>query len=705
MNNNANKVPTTRRDVLLHGVLASTVGSVFRPAWSSSDVFVPPPVRQMKIVENTWIDMPDGVRLAARIFVPDDATKNPVGAVLEYIPYRKRTGYRYIDNAVAAWMVPRGFAFVRVDVRGTGESDGLMVNEYDLPEQKDVEPLIRWISEQPWCNGNVGMRGISYGSITSIQAANKGIPELKAIIPCVGTDNGYTDDVHTINGCVINEKVIWGAIWKAIMIDPPDPELVGDEWLEIWLNRLDGQIPLVSEWMKHQLVDEYWRNRIVTDYSKIKCGVYVLGGLIDSYINTVPRLLENLDCPRKGLVGPWGHDFPQDGVPGPRLDWAVEEVRWWDYWLNGNDNGIMDEPMLRTYIADTHTRQSYPADTPGRWVSEEAWPSRNVEIMELYAAANETLTTAKPKRERVQSPPYITIGGCIPILSPYDMATQAPVEQSPDDELSLVFETPPLPTDVEIVGCPKLRFKFSANKPIAKLAARLNAISADGKSWLVTYGAANLAHNSDHTSVEEIQPGIDQPGELVFHYISRRIAKGARIRLSISQSQWPIVWPSPESVDISLVLGETALELPVRSQPVLETPMTLGVVHQEEDVNPAPDNGDRLVEYSGEAETRRARIKAAQDHNTRLLDEINMTVGSSWNLDGELIEGDPNSNRMSLVSKRTAERPGWNVSWQADATLTSTPKHFIVDEGIEAWHNAEKIFSRRWKKKIKRIGN
>lgn len=361
----------SRREFIDASLAALAVAGWHRPAWSTTQVWAPPPVHRIKIIENEWIPMPDGVRLAARIFLPEGAGHAPVGAVLEYLPYSKRKGYRRVDDRTAAWLVARGFALVRVDVRGTGESEGIIVNEYDLPEQDDTAPVIRWMARQPWCNGKVGMRGISYGAIVAFQAAAKGIPELKAIAAAMGTENGYTDDVHTLGGCVINEKVVWGTLWKQIMVDPPDPELVGARWREMWLERLRAQLPLVSEWMRHQLVDQYWRDRILTDYSAVKCAVYAIGGLADSYINTVPRTLERLSCPRKGLVGPWGHDWPQDGDPGPRLDWAVEETRWWDYWLNGHDNGIMQEPMLRSFVAETSVAQRYPAEITGRWIAEE----------------------------------------------------------------------------------------------------------------------------------------------------------------------------------------------------------------------------------------------------------------------------------------------------------------------------------------------
>ena len=696
----------SRRDFIKTAAVAAAVGGWHRPAWSTTPVWAPPPVRKMKVIENTWIPMPDGIELAARIFMPDDATTAPVGAILEMLPYRKRVGYRRSDDRTAAWLVPRGFALVRVDVRGTGESGGIIVNEYDLPEQADVAPLVRWISRQPWCNGKVGMRGISYGSINAFQAAAKGIPELKAIVAAMGTENGYTDDVHTLGGCVINEKVVWGTMWKQTMIDPPDPELVGDRWRGMWLERLQSQLPLVSEWMRHQLVDQYWRDRIVTDLSKVKCAVYVVGGLEDSYINTVPRTLAGLDCPRKGIVGPWGHDWPQEGDPGPRLDWAFEETRWWDRWLNGNDNGIMDEPMLRSFIADATVAQRYPADIPGRWVAEARWPAPSITARRLHLTSGKTLQAAASPRARVAVPSALTIGGCIPVLSPTDMSSMAPTEQSDDDTLSLVFDSEPLAADIDIVGRPTLRLVFVADKPIAKVAVRLNEVAADGRSWLLTYGVRNLAHNADHTAWTPIVAGAERTQDILLNFTSRRVKKGSRLRLSVSQSQWPIVWPAPEAVSLQVVAGATAIDIPIRPARAGELPMPVEVLPDTSGKTPAPaDPAMRMVSYEGPTASRRASFGAAFPVQLRNYDAVAMRRGSGLSVEATIAEGDVNSYRIAFTSENASEREGWKVAAKVATTMTSTPTHFIVEERIEAWHNGERIHEARWKHRIRRDGN
>ena len=132
------------------------------PPWSL------PAAGAVSQTEHVWIPMRDGVRLSARLFLPATAEKSAVPGVLEYIPYRKRDGYRAHDSAWGQQLASHGIAYVRVDVRGSGDSEGVLVDEYDLPELEDGIEIIAWIARQPWCSGAVGMRGISWGGINTL---------------------------------------------------------------------------------------------------------------------------------------------------------------------------------------------------------------------------------------------------------------------------------------------------------------------------------------------------------------------------------------------------------------------------------------------------------------------------------------------------------------------------------------------------------
>ncbi|MDX1432292.1 MAG: CocE/NonD family hydrolase, partial [Gammaproteobacteria bacterium] len=261
--------------------------------------------RAIREVENVFIPLSDGTRLAARMWLPDDAEQDPVPAVLEYIPYRKRDFMRLRDEPMHAYYAGHGYAAVRVDLRGSGDSDGVLEDEYLPREQLDALEVIAWLAEQPWCDGNVGMTGISWGGFNALQVAARAPPALKAVITLCASDDRYADDAHYMGGCLLSENQIWGTVLFTINALPPDPMLVGERWRECWRERLEHDRPFPAVWLAHQRRDEYWKQgSVCEDFSRIRCPVYAIGGWADGYSNAVPRLLAGLEVPRKGLIGP-----------------------------------------------------------------------------------------------------------------------------------------------------------------------------------------------------------------------------------------------------------------------------------------------------------------------------------------------------------------------------------------------------------------
>jgi pimeloyl-ACP methyl ester carboxylesterase len=301
------------------------------------------------VEENIWITLSDGCRLAARLWLPDGAARTPVPAVLEYIPYRKRDGTRARDEPMHGYFAAHGYAALRVDMRGSGESEGHLADEYLKQEQDDALEVIAWIARQAWCSGAVGIQGKSWGGFNGLQIAARRPPALKAVISTFSTDNRYTDDIHYMGGCLLNDNLWWGSIMLAYQSRPIDPQIAGPEWRERWLRRIEELPFFPALWLAHQRYDAYWKHgSICEDFAAIECPVLAIGGWADAYTNAVPRLLEGLKVPRLGIIGPWGHIYPHDGVPGPAIGYLQEAVRWWDQWLKGRDTGIMNEPMWRT---------------------------------------------------------------------------------------------------------------------------------------------------------------------------------------------------------------------------------------------------------------------------------------------------------------------------------------------------------------------
>jgi putative CocE/NonD family hydrolase len=335
--------------------------------------------------ETIWIPMSDGCRLAAKLWLPEDASKNPVPAIIEYLPYRRRDGTAIRDAVNHPYLAGHGYACLRIDIRGSGDSDGFFDDEYSPQEQADCVEAIAWIAAQHWCSGSVGMWGISWGGFNSLQVAAHRPPALKAIITVCSTDDRYADDTHYMGGCLLLGNLNWGANMFAIATKPPDPEVVGERWRDIWLKRLEKIPHLVSMWTAHQRRDAYWRQgSVCEDYGSIECAVFAVGGWADSYTNAIPRLLAGLKSPKLGLIGPWGHAYAHEARPGPAIGFLQESLRWWDYWLKGSDTGIMQEPLMRAWMQEALPPATYYDEAPGRWVAETQWPSPRIATRSLF---------------------------------------------------------------------------------------------------------------------------------------------------------------------------------------------------------------------------------------------------------------------------------------------------------------------------------
>lgn len=307
--------------------------------------------RLVREIQTLWIPMSDGCQLAARVWLPDDAEQDPVPAILEFVPYRRLDFTAIRDPSMHAYYAGYGYAGVRVDCRGTGDSDGFMEDEYLAQELRDGAEIIAWLAAQTWCSGTVGMTGISWGGFNALQVAALKPPALKAIITTCSTDDRYADDIHYMGGCLIKDNQMWASTMLGFNSRPPDPTVVGERWRDMWMERLERQQPWVIRWLEHLTRDEFWKHgSVCEDYAAIDAAVYAVGGWADGYTNAIPRLLEGLSCPRKGLVGPWAHNWPFDGRPGPAIGFLQDALRWWDHWLKGVDTGVMEEPMYRVWM-------------------------------------------------------------------------------------------------------------------------------------------------------------------------------------------------------------------------------------------------------------------------------------------------------------------------------------------------------------------
>ena len=547
--------------------------------------------REIRTIEHAWIPLRDGARLAARIWLPVDAEADPVPAVLEYIPYRKNDGTIISDVLRHPYFAGHGYASLRVDLRGTGDSDGVIFDEYLAQEHEDALDVLAWLEEQAWCTGAVGMMGYSWGGFNSLQLAARRPKQLKAIVTVHSADDRYAGDCHYIGGTVLAYDMLsWGTTAFAYNSRPPDPAVLGDEWRARWRERLEAAEPYVHEWLAHQVYDDYWKHgSVCEDYGAIECAVLTVGGWADPYHDTVLHLLEHLKSPRRGLIGPWAHQYPDEASPGPQIGFNQECLRWWDQWLKGIDTGIMDEPLLRAYMLDSEEPATFYEERAGRWVGQEEWPPPNGDDAHLtlmlgphtlgphtlgppvlgpHALGADAEGAGGSLSLRGQDPTGLAAG----TWCPHAGKAALPGDQRCDDALSLVFDSDPLDEPLEILGFPSLDLEIAADKPCALVAARLCDVGPTGSVALITRGVLNLTRRVDRERPTALEPGVAERVRVTLNGIGYRVAEGHRLRLAVAPNYWPWAWPSPEVVTLTLGLGACRLELPVRTADIGEAP-------------------------------------------------------------------------------------------------------------------------------------
>ncbi len=661
-------------------------------------------LERIQEIENVFIPMPDGVNLAARLFLPRDAHAEPVPAILEYIPYRKRDLMRTRDEPIHRYIAAHGYAGVRVDVRGSGDSGGVLEDEYSPKELSDALSVIEWIGQQPWCSGRVGMMGISWGGFNALQVAALRPPALRAIITLCSTDDRYADDAHYMGGCLLNENMQWGSLLTIYSAYPPDPQVVGADWRDMWLQRLDALQPFAARWMEHPWRDDYWRHgSVCEDYAAIDVPVYAIGGWADGYSNAVPRLLAKLSCPRKGLIGPWAHTFPHDGVPGPAIGFLQEALRWWDQWLKDRDTGILDEPLLRAWMQENVPPKPQYETWPGRWVAEEQWPSDrilpqvwylNVGHLDGRAAPSQALSFSSPQTTGVRAGEWSAFGA----------DGEMPRDQRPDDGGSLVFDSDPLAARTELLGAPLLELELASDQPVALLAARLCDVAPDGSSLRVSYGLLNLCHRDSHAHPQPLQPGRRYRVRLQLNDLAHAFPAGHRLRLALSSSYWPIAWPAPAPATLSVYTGTSTLRLPVRPPrpeddrlpafpPPAAAPATL---HKK--LRHAPMRRSIEIDLTSNEMVYTLRSDGGEFDGAALarIEEIDLELGSLMTKRFRILENDPLSAHTELTLRGEFRRGAWGVRLECTSSLTGTEDAFHFHCRLHAFENEQPVRERVW---------
>lgn len=651
--------------------------------------------------ENLWIKMPDGVRLAASLWLPKSAVVEPVPAILEYIPYRKRDSMRSRDTQIYTYFAGHGYAGLRVDIRGSGDSEGILKDEYLQTELDDGIAIMQWLEQQLWCNGRVGIMGISWGGFNGLQLAALQPPQLRAVITASSTDDRFADDVHQMGGCLLGDNLSWASTMFSYNSCPPDPEVTGERWRDLWFDRLRGSGLWLEKWLRHQRRDSYWKHgSVCEDFTAIQCPVMAVSGWADGYSNAVFRLLANLNVPRKGLIGPWGHKYPHVGKPGPAIGFLQEAVRWWDTWLKDIDTGMMDEPMLRVWIQDSVPPTTHYDCRPGRWVAESSWPSPTIKQKEYLLGSNRVLVNTGEETGseccKLQSP--LGTGLFAGKWCSYTSAPDMPYDQRLEDGGARIYDTMPFVKPMEIFGAPEVELDIEADKPVAMLAVRLSDIGPDNKATRFTYGLLNLTHRDSHEHPEQLVPGKRYLVRIKLNYTAQVIPTGNRLRVAISTSYWPMAWPAPESAAVMIHTGKSRLLLPTRTPQAEDKRL-----RKFDSAEAAPPLRPKIIrpEYYNWQVIRDlaadiSRLEVINDSGCQHFKEIDLTTcrkAQEWYSH----QGDDfTSVKGETLWEREFRRGKWSVRTVTRTVLTSSANDFFLQAELDAYEGDKRVYSQNW---------
>jgi putative CocE/NonD family hydrolase len=660
--------------------------------------------RPFTIIENEWITLADGTRLAARIWMPENAESDPVPAVFEFLPYRKHDGTCLRDDSTYPEFAAAGIAGVRVDIRGSGESDGIIDGEYTPLELADACELIAWIAAQPWSNGSVGMMGISWGGFNCLQVAALRPPALKAVISIASTVDRYNDDIHYKNGTHLSAQLSWAATMLAYQSRSPDPALVGDRWREMWLERLEKEPYFMEEWLTHQRRNAFWKHGSISEnFSDVQIPAIIIAGWADGYRNTPLKAVEGLGDKAKALIGPWVHKYPHFAWPKPRADFLGEAICWWNRWLRGEENGIETMPQVRAYILDDiHPAPRRDYDN-GFWIGKQSWSEP--EAAHFYVDQFGTLNPGNPIPGARLYDRYIrspldtgTASGEFFTLKP---DAEMALDQRGDDAGSMVLETVVLEEDTDILGRPVLTVEVACDGDWANLCARLVDVHPDGTATRVSFGVLNLAHRDGYESPRAI-PGDEKTTiRIELDACGYRFRKGHRIRLSISTAYWPMILPPPTDPGVTLDLASLSLALPKLG------PHEKIAVKEPENPNPLPNYTEHTpsttrrwvtkdmtanrTDYNIQEDTGLSERPGTGLSTRQVRDEI-------WSISPD----DPLSMNGQSTWTCDMQRDGWFLRTISTACLSCTAEEWVTTAELVAYEGENEVFRKTFEKRVPR---
>lgn len=640
----------------------------------------------VKETDHVWIEMTDGIRLAGRLWRPD--TDRPVPAILEYIPYRKTDMVRARDERNHPFFAAHGYACIRVDMRGSGDSEGHMSDMYAPAELDDARQVIDWLAAQPWCNGRVGMFGTSWGGTASLQASVNAPNPLKAVIAVCATHNRFEDDIHYMGGCVLSDTFEWGATLPSILASPPTPN-VGPDWMEKWRSRLDALTFPLENWLQEQGRGSYWRRgSVIHQPQSLNVPILSVGGWSDRYSNSVMSLVDARPDLVWGVVGPWGHHYPDHGAPGPAIGFQRLALAWWDHWLKSEGPKQPDWPRLRVWLREFDPPSDTLAARNGKWI--ESGPASASVQTKLHDLEDMEHTATPPWNVPVT--PFI--GRTSGDTGYFGRSGGLPLDQADDDDESLIFETPTLTEDCVLYGAVRLTLSGLMKDGPTQIVARLSDVRPDGVSARISYGVRNLTLDENLDLPEQADPKRAFSADLRLHTTAYRIRKGHRLRLALSKTLWPLICAQLQSGSAQITEG--VLELPIMTDAPTDLRTALPVVedipkHKSHQIVASP----ALERWNTQSETG-AEIGWHQPMTKVAYPDTGTTFGYETRTKHQLRTSEIAAETTEISHKMTFERPDGVAEISVSLTARSEQGTCDVNAELYARWNGETIKERNW---------
>ena len=615
----------------------------------------------------------DGATLSMDVYRPNGPGRFP--GLLEHIPYRKDDLRAMQDRGQCIELVRAGFACVRLDVRGTGSSGGIAIDEYSQAEQRDGVEIVDWLAQQPWCSGAVGSWGKSYGGFACIQLAANRPPALRAIAPVYATDDRYSDDMHFDGGALCAfELTNYPIRMVAMNALPPAPGAAGFE-LD-WRRRIEETPAWVLSWLRHQRDGPFWRNgSLRPQYERIEVPVFIVSGWRDGYRTAGLRMAQNLRRPWQLLAGPWAHFSPDRGIPGPPYPFTSELIDFFQRHLGG---GATTRHRRRSvFFLGQYDPPSRPHETvSGDWWSSDAWPD-GVE------------TTALSLGAPAVAPASVTVGVATGNWCPPPPQHGQFLDQRADEARSAVFTGDELADAVELLGAAVARFSARHRYDRVIAVVKLSDVAPDGRSQFVTRGAVN----AELLGAGELSVPLMATGW--------RFLPGHRIRVAVSVNDWPCLWPLPTLAPL-VITSPVTLEMP--GLPADVERFSAGA-----DLRPVDWAGATSRERPGrweivtEAMGGEAGVRASDEAEFAFPEEGLRTVEAHryWAF---ARDDNPLSAWTRGTTRLLVQRPDLRVEARAGGRFRATADEFLCDLALDVLADGQVFARRRWRERVSREG-